>query len=416
MRISEKRFLLFIFIVALFLRLAFVVFYPQRDIVGDAIFYDTIAKNIAMGNGFALGAEQPITARTIVYPFFLGLIYSLFGHDLLAVRIIQSILAATLPVIVYLIAKETFGNKETSVIAACLCVVYPAFIIYAGLLVTETLFTLLLALTLLVLISSIKMKKSKLYICGFFVGLMALTRAEALLFPLIIFITLLFLKYNLIKSLKFTVVIGGILFLTILPWQIRNYLVLGKIHPTGGSLRMNLFGGVDSEGFLGFGIDKGNSRYNTLTGYQPSEFDERRVNKGIKIWIEEPGLYFKLYLKRFASLWIAGHSNNILGFEDSTVNYLKQRQFGKVGFKLTMLIVNLTIIFLGIIGLIKGILKSKLSILLVCVVVYFTAINTFLSIGDPRHQIPIMPYLIIFTADYINISIKKKENWTCSTK
>lgn len=86
--------LLGIFALALALRIVYL--WQIRDapyftlLMGDARSYDAWARRIAAGDW--IGSE--VFYQAPLYPYFLGIIYRFFGHDLVAVRVVQSILGA----------------------------------------------------------------------------------------------------------------------------------------------------------------------------------------------------------------------------------------------------------------------------------------------------------------------------------
>ena len=59
-------------------------------LVGDGVVYDDWARALAAGDWLGQG----IFYQAPLYPYFLGVLYAVFGHDLLAVRIVQCILGA----------------------------------------------------------------------------------------------------------------------------------------------------------------------------------------------------------------------------------------------------------------------------------------------------------------------------------
>ena len=102
--------IVFIFLAALFLRLAFLAAYDTRP-RKDAVSYDRVALSLAAGNGYAWPDGSPTAARDPGYSFFLSLIYRLFGHDYKAVKIIQCVLGALSCILIYLAACAVFDRQ-----------------------------------------------------------------------------------------------------------------------------------------------------------------------------------------------------------------------------------------------------------------------------------------------------------------
>lgn len=99
-----------IFLVALGLRLSFVFLYPQFPLANDdSVLYDRFGWNLATGKGFVgRFAESTLDSPDApevwigpMYPAFLALIYLAFGHQLIAVRIVQAFLSAAAILVLY---------------------------------------------------------------------------------------------------------------------------------------------------------------------------------------------------------------------------------------------------------------------------------------------------------------------------
>ncbi|MEK6917155.1 MAG: hypothetical protein AABW92_05420, partial [Nanoarchaeota archaeon] len=100
-----KNILLEIFIFAFFMRLLAIIVQEESKKLplSDAANYDQIAVNIVSGHGFSEvidGQKVPTMRRTPIYPLFLAGIYSIFGHNYIAVKIIQAILGALLCIVI----------------------------------------------------------------------------------------------------------------------------------------------------------------------------------------------------------------------------------------------------------------------------------------------------------------------------
>ena len=112
-KISEKKLLILILLLALSIRFIYLLqikdnpffYYPD----GDSLSFDTQAKEIANGNWD--GGEN-VWFQGPLYPYFLAIIYALFGHHLIIVYILQIILGVLNCFIIYLITKKLFNIKS----------------------------------------------------------------------------------------------------------------------------------------------------------------------------------------------------------------------------------------------------------------------------------------------------------------
>ena len=100
-----------IFLWALLLRLIYVRQISSNPFfsrpVMDPGYHDEWARAIASGDW--IGKEAFF--RAPLYPYFLGVIYRLFGPDYLTPRIIQAVLGSISCVLLYLITRRLFGER-----------------------------------------------------------------------------------------------------------------------------------------------------------------------------------------------------------------------------------------------------------------------------------------------------------------
>jgi len=103
---------------------------PFFDVLlGDANGYDEWARRLAAGDW--LGTE--VFYQAPLYPYFLGLIYSIFGHDLVAVRIGQAVIGSASCVLLALAGTRFFSTPVGTIAGFALALYAPA-IFFDGLL------------------------------------------------------------------------------------------------------------------------------------------------------------------------------------------------------------------------------------------------------------------------------------------
>lgn len=144
-----KKFAWRVFWIALLLRLAWVVFsyffylsktgHPFEFGAADAVGYHEESKWLAEA-GWDV-AFQYYGSRSgvsdIGYPFWLTLIYKIFGPSIIIARIVKGILSAITCVLIYKLASRNIGEFPGRM-AAIFCTFIPNLIIYCGLHVKET--------------------------------------------------------------------------------------------------------------------------------------------------------------------------------------------------------------------------------------------------------------------------------------
>ncbi len=112
----------------------------------DSPGYDRIGLNFAQHNQL-INPERGyvIPVQTLGYPLFLGLIYKIFGHQYNWVIVIQVLLSLLAGLIIFVLAKQLFG-EQVALVSTCLFSINLGFLIYSQFLLTEVLLaTLLLA-------------------------------------------------------------------------------------------------------------------------------------------------------------------------------------------------------------------------------------------------------------------------------
>ena len=92
-------------------------------------------------------ASYDVAARPPLYPLFVSANYSVFGGRPLVGRVIQACLGCLTCWVAFQLGRKTLGRR-TGLVAAGLCAVHPAFVFYAGILISDTLFIFLIALTM----------------------------------------------------------------------------------------------------------------------------------------------------------------------------------------------------------------------------------------------------------------------------
>ncbi|MBI5843928.1 MAG: glycosyltransferase family 39 protein [Deltaproteobacteria bacterium] len=215
-----------LFGLALLIRLAFL--WQARDYplfyipIGDAEGYDLWAQKIAAGN--ALG--DSVFYQAPLYPYFLGLIYSIFGRDLVIVRIFQALLDSS-SCILFALAGRRFFNRPSGLAAGLLLAFYPMSLFFVLVMQKAALTVFCLGLFLYFLGEALYGPRPRLdwLLCGAGLGLLALVRENALAFiPLAAAWFLVSEKFNRAARIRVLAFLLG-LFLVLFPVALRNLIV-----------------------------------------------------------------------------------------------------------------------------------------------------------------------------------------------
>lgn len=372
----------------------------QRSVTieADAIAYDRLGWQLAQGQGFpAEGEHQPELPP--LYPLFLGAVYALVGHNPHAVRLIQAVLVACVPLLVFLIASELKADRvipEGAVrLAPLLAALYPPFVFYSAMLYRETLITFLLAVSMWQLVRSVSGRRLR-HLVGFGVAiaLTALTDNRFLYLPLCVAVALwlwdrrvrVWVRFGMVSALTAAAVIG--------PWTIRNYRTFHRFVPIAVSQEKGFWLATHPGEFLEW-----DWRREPLKSYAALDPATRHQVLSREAWENlerHPFVYMRLCVKRFFRFWLGGHSNMVPRWRHSLTESARRKAYGVVLFKLLCLLINLSYLVGGAIGAVSCLRASRHAAVagLVAVVGYVTIVHT-LVFAAPRYHLPIIPILIV---------------------
>jgi len=223
--------LLLIFTVALCIRILFsLVYWVDKPITHDAEEYLLLADNLVAGKGYGYevepGEKTEHHERAPVYPLFLASIFFLFGKNLIIVKIIQSIISAFFPLIMFSITEKIFKRKA-AVTAAWITAFYPPLFWGAAEFLSETLFTTIAMLGFLYLLRFEKDKKIvTLFISVLWFIIAAHTKPVMLMgLPLIALWLWLRRFEKRMEGFKHAVLFSLAVIVLLMPWTVRNYIV-----------------------------------------------------------------------------------------------------------------------------------------------------------------------------------------------
>ena len=388
----NKRSLCFIFILALAVRLAFVLFFPSLY-APDTGSYEVIAQSLIKGDGFSSPPGVPSVTRAPVYPLFLAGVYFLFGPSHIAVKLIQALLGAIGCIIICSIGREIF-NRKVGLWSGVAMALYPPLISTAGFILSEELNIFLLAISILFLTRAIKKHQVGWYtLSGIFMGLATLCRSATLLFPFFLYFTLLFSPFKKREFIYLSVFLLSMIAM-VAPWTIRNYVRFNTFIPTEIQGGRNLWVGsyFPSDGILPYSTTSAQEyktpedkeAYNKVgRGLSPIEADRAYSREAIKNILNNSSGYLQLCLEKFERFWFW-----IPGGVEVLHPYPKIKWGVTIVYYLVLLSAGL--------GLWVGLRtnwRDKLPLL--SIILYFTIMHILLF-AIPRYRLPIMPYVLIF--------------------
>ena len=192
MRHSRRLDLGFVLVLGLAARITYLVIWggldaQLHDSLSDQFIYLDIADNLAEGDGFTVSGEtwiadpgQPTSIMPPLYPLVLGGLFKLWGHSILAARLLGLALSCLVPVFAYLIAERLQGRRA-GLLAGAVAALYPPLVMYARPLMSEAIFLPLLGLLAYITLRLLDDRPSPVtwLTWGVVAALAILTRTEA---------------------------------------------------------------------------------------------------------------------------------------------------------------------------------------------------------------------------------------------
>ncbi len=351
--------------------------------------------------------------RAPLYPYFLALIYSIFGASLLVAQTVQIILGSLSAVLVYMIGCRVFDTK-TGVVAGIIMAVYGTLVFFEALLLIPTLIIFLNLCAVLILLYAVEKDNVWLYLSGgLLLGLSAIAR------PTVLAVAAVFALWFLIRIIKkrkgisaktLAVFALGIV-LPIIPVTMHNLRESGELTIIGTYGGLNFYIGNNSRAdgvsanipgarrdWWGMMEDAeriaNNESGATLSATEQSSF---WMHKAMGEISDNPGKFVGRLFKKFVLLIEGNELSNNFDFyffahRSSELRLLVWYKYFYLPFGL--------IFPLAILGMIVAGWKNRgARLLLIFVVAYTPAVVLFFVTA--RYRLPMVPFLIIFAAYFI---------------
>lgn len=288
-------------------------FAPQMD----ALYHHQWAQAIVARTEFIADAYF----RAPLYPFFLALLYRIFGVDFFVVRLVQAVLGAVSCGLLFLLGKRLF-DRRTGLAAGLLMALYPLFIYFDGELLIPVLLIFLILAGFLAFFISEKYDRHW-YLPGFIFGLAALARPNILAFLAALFFWFIW-RYR-AGWWRRVVPFSLAVLLPIVPVTVRNFVKSGKLVLIAWQAGTNFYIGNNqySDGTTaivpgtrgswwgGYNDVKVGAERALGRNLKGAEVDRYWMAKGLEFWRRSPGRALILTLKKIYLLF-AGYevSNN----------------------------------------------------------------------------------------------------------
>lgn len=373
----------------------------------DEQHYRQLAESLVAGYGFAWGPHALTSIRPPLYPAMMAAAWWLLGHESLqAIRYIQVGLGLATAGVVYLIGARVYG-AAIGRYAAAAAWLYPSLIYYNALILTETLFTLLLLLFVLLTVMLVQSPRAWTAVtCGIALGLAALTRSVLWPLPLVLCPLLaVLIREPLVRRLALPglVLIGYVL--TVGPWAVRNTRlqhVVTIVDTMGGiNLRMGNYEYTPDDRMWDAVSLTGERSWvhgisDDLPGQDVTEGQKEKwaQRKAIEYIAAHPATTVRRDLIKFADFW--GLEREFIAGVEAGL-FSPPRWFAAVG-TLAIVLGYVAVVLIGGIGMWVSTPRDwRLHVLLLLPVLVTLAAHT-LVFGHSRYHVPLMPIFGIYGA------------------
>jgi hypothetical protein len=331
--------------------------------------------------------EMPGTAL-----FFAPAVWLFGQHGAIpAIRLAQAILLVVQCALIASIARRIFGKPAVAFVAACIAAIYPFFVFYQGLLLSETLFDTLLLASIAALywwrgrgmrIDIALVITSLLFVAA------TMTKATLTVAPPFVLAATAFVAgvgWRRLMAIFATAVCLYVAFMS--PWWIRNAMVLGTFVPFATNGATNLYLGNNRHNPEA-GVDWGRdaepevvARINAL----PSELERQHAySKAALDYIKQsPEVFLRAAGKKFMRFW--NIVPNAAEYKSAFYSIISAASFGPV-------------LLFALIGAVRCWRQWRALAPLYLIFGYFTFVYV-VTIASLRYRLPIEGLLIVLAAE-----------------
>ncbi len=304
---SQARYAFLIFLLALFLRVAFLLGTFSASDNAQGYEDAQIAMHILHGDGYVyrapwgLGPLRPTAAKPPVYPFLIaGVFWALGVGNFFALFALQALLSSFTCGMLFLSLRPS-THFRASATAGCAAAVYPPFVYHAATAESTTVLLFLISLTIYQLVTlGAAHSRGRWCMASGTGALVALVEPVAIPFVCLSFLYVASLTRQAWAATVRTLLGVGLVFLAVVgPWTLRNYLVfqhLVAIKTNGG---WTLVDGLSRAG-VHFPLAPGAKE---LTGLNEAE-EDRLITRTVMTWIRaHPLSYARVLAGNIKEFW-----------------------------------------------------------------------------------------------------------------
>ncbi len=384
--------------------------------------YHQLALNLLNHGEYSSNFKENISSydhldarRPPAYPYFLALVYFIFGVSPLKAAVLQSLLSLFISVFVYFLALK-FVGKRGAMTAGIVAALEPTTLIYSFRLLPDVLFVAVLLAGLFVLISAKNWQE--LALAGFLTGGACWIKPAPMYLTILLTPFLFWHMRNKAPFAAFVPLFSQWLILSI--WMWRNYLVYGYFAFSSiGGTNLYYYNAALTEA-----QQTGKSQSEVVTKWEsdlklnnPKEFDnpffkaKHYQSNGINFIINNPGQSIGTWvggtiglfshvgssdaaqLLGLAPLKQEAHKSALLLKGEEVKNQIENKNTAESILMMLFLAFTVVLYVMSVKGVFALNRKQFSTQILIAASVYFVVITG--SVGNARYRLPIIPILIV---------------------
>lgn len=392
------RAILVLLVLALAIRLAWGLSRPADDAslnsLPDQHEYLQLARNLLHGQGLQfLDGRFNDTVRAFRTPGY-PILLAACGGNVRVVRIAQAVLDTSTVLAIYLLAAGFISGRAGPLIAAAFVAFNPYLIYFSALILSETLFTAMLAWAMLMLTrGSLRQSRRQWLLGGFVLGLSVLVRPSAVALPVLLGLLSVFLNRGIpsayqqgLHSQPAWRLPPGLMMVILtvfclLPWVIRNRVVLGRWIWLDTNSGFTLYDGYNPD----------------ATGGSDQSFVDRQPELQVLGEVQRDD-----YLLQEATEYARTHPRRVVELIGAKLARTwspapLSQEYGRPALRLIALAYSLPFDALALLALFRGRLTRSVKLFLLAPAIYFTIVHA-LTVGSLRYRIPVEPPLAVLIA------------------
>jgi tetratricopeptide (TPR) repeat protein len=377
-------------------------------LMGDSRGYDLWAQRIAGGDW--LGTD--VFYQAPLYPYFLGTIYALAGHDLVVVRMVQAMVGSASCVFLGLAAHRLW-SRQAGLASGVMLALYAPAIFFDGL-IQKTVLDVFFVCFSLWLMSGVLTADShdappplKIWLwLGLAMGGLALTRENAMVFVVVLLAWIVVRRAG--GSFRPRVTAAAMfllgLALVLVPVGVRNSVVSGGFYITTAQFGPNFYLGNNptADGTAqSLRVGRGSAEYERQDATElaehamgrrltPGEVSQYWTDRAFAYITSQPGDWLKLMARKFALLW---NATEMLDTEsqESYAEWSAPLRFGSIVGHFGVLV---PLACLGVV--VTWHERRRLWVLYAMIAAYSASVLLFFVYA--RYRFALVPFLILFAS------------------